>query len=146
MLLEPFEEQLHLPPVLVEVCNFKRRKRQVVCEKRKVAVLLRIMESYRPEFFRILFEGRVLRELNLRVTENVSRQTPFPLEASELQVLLRPDHEEGFQSVDSEKFRKCVVASVEHIIRTQLIRDDGHCLRVVHRRGGDVVERGDMRL
>ena len=110
------------------------------------------MESYQPEFFRILFEGRVLRELNLRVTENVSRQTPFSLEASELQVLLRPDHEEGFQSVDSEKFRKCVVASVEHIIRTRLIRDDGHlrddghCLRVVHRRGGDVVERGDVCL
>ena len=146
VLLEPFEEQLNLPPVPVEVCDFKSRKRQVVCEKRKVTVLLWIMESYQPEFFRILFEGCILCELNLRITENVLWQPPFPLDAPELQVMLRPDHEEGFQSVDSEKFRKCVVASVEHIIRAWLIRYGGHGLRVMHRRGGYVVERGDVRL
>ena len=102
------------------------------------------MESYQPEFFRILFEGRVLSEFYFSIAQYVSRQPSFPLDTSELQILFRPDHRKGFHAVDSEEFRKCVVASVEHIYEPGSW-NDGHTFGHA-RRSCDVVEGGDMRF
>ena len=104
------------------------------------------MESHQPEFLRILLEGGFFGKLYFRVAQHVFRHAPFPFDAFEFQVLLRPDHEEGFQAVDPEKLRKGVVAPVKHIVRAGFVRDGGHGLRVMDGCRCNMVEGRDMRL
>ena len=54
VLFEPFEEQLYLPAVLLEVGNLYSRKMEGIGKEREFPVLLLIVESDQPKSLRIL--------------------------------------------------------------------------------------------
>ena len=54
MLLQPLEEELNLPPVLVEIGNLKRGQMESVGEERELTSLLLIIELDQPELLIVL--------------------------------------------------------------------------------------------
>ena len=98
------------------------------------------MVSHQPQLFRILAERHASGQPDLRVGQDISRQSSSPFEALELQILLQPDDEERFKPVDPFKFGEGIVASVENVVCPGLEGDFRHRLRVVHGGGGDMVE------
>ena len=116
MLLQPLVEKLDLPPVLVQVRDLKRRQVEGVRKEGEVSVLLVIMVSDQAEFLRIFQEGRLFGQDNLGIREHVLWKSAPPFQALVLEVLLGPHDKEGARLVDLVKFRKGVVAPVEHVV------------------------------
>src|SRR5271165_724881 len=58
VLLDPFEEQLHLPTALVEQCDGRGRERKIVCQKDQALVRLRIDVMDAAQFVRVMFDAR----------------------------------------------------------------------------------------
>ena len=54
VLLEPLEEQLNLPSVLVEIGNFESGKMECIRQKCEVSILLVIVKSHQSQPLRIL--------------------------------------------------------------------------------------------
>ena len=52
VLLEPLEEQLYLPTVLVEVSNLQSSQFHCIGQKHELTALLHIEESYKPKMLR----------------------------------------------------------------------------------------------
>lgn len=92
------------------------------------------------------FEGGFLREHDFGVAQNILWQTSPPSDASGLQVLLRPHDEERLQPVDTMELGESVAAPVERVVRTSLVRNSRHGLRVMGGCRRDVVEGRHMRL
>ena len=81
VLLEPLEEQLYLPAILVEIGNLERSKIECIRQKCEVSVLLVIVKSHKSQPFWILLLGVHIRELNNRVCKYILRQSAFPFRA-----------------------------------------------------------------
>ena len=64
MLLEPLEEQLNLPSVLVEIGNFESGKMDCIRQKCEVSILLVIVKSHKSKLLRILLLCVHIREFN----------------------------------------------------------------------------------
>ena len=54
MLLQPLEEELNLPPVLIEIGNLKRGQMESVGKERELTSLLLIIELDQPELLLVL--------------------------------------------------------------------------------------------
>ena len=54
MLLQPLEEELYLPPVLIEVGNLKRGQMEGIGEERELTSLLLIIELDQSELLLVL--------------------------------------------------------------------------------------------
>ena len=146
MLLEPLEEGLHLPYAHVETSHLGGEKAEGIRKKSKVPALFLVVEPHQPELPGVFFEGGFLRKHDFGIAQNIIWQTSPPSDASGLQVLLRPHDEERLQPVDPMKHGESVVAPVEHVVRTSLVRDGRHGLRVVGGCRRDVVEGRHMRF
>ena len=95
MLLQPFEEQFDLPAVSVEVRDFQRLDPHGVGDERKIPVLLLVVEPDQAQLSRILPPGDGPRQPDLRIGLDVLRQSSFPFQSLELEVLPRSDHPPG---------------------------------------------------
>ena len=54
VLLDPFEEQLHLPATLVQRGNRRRRQRRIVGQKDQRLARLRVLEADTPQMLGVL--------------------------------------------------------------------------------------------
>ena len=57
MLLDPFEEQLHSPPLFVELGYGERGENEIVCEKNESLFCVGIPINNAPQLFGIIFLG-----------------------------------------------------------------------------------------
>ena len=78
VLLEPLEEQLNLPSVLVEISNFESGKMECIRQKCEVSVLLVIVKSHKSQPLRKLLLCVHIREVNNGIRKHILRQSTFP--------------------------------------------------------------------
>ena len=71
MLLEPLEEKLYLPAVLIEVCNLMSCQFRGVGQEHKLTALLLIIESHQSEVFWIAFLTAINGQFYLSVGQDV---------------------------------------------------------------------------
>ena len=57
MLLDPLEEQLHLPATSIQLCNGQRGQIEIVGQKNKQPVVFDIVELHTPQLNRIVLTG-----------------------------------------------------------------------------------------
>ena len=70
VLLDPFEEQLHTPSVMVKLGDCLSRRRQIVGQKDVSGAVLRVDADYLPELFRIILRAFINRETRVRDKEH----------------------------------------------------------------------------
>ena len=140
VLLEPLEEQLYLPPVLVKVSYLPGCQVHRIGQEQELSALLLIVESYKTQMFGIVLATLIDSQLYLRICEYVLRQMTFPFDAFVLQIDLGSNDEEGLHSQYAVKLLKVIVSSVEDVVSTCLIGNFPHSFGVMNRSGGDVVE------
>ena len=69
VLLEPLEEQLYLPTVLIEVGNLLCSQLHCISKEHELTALLLIIESYQPQMLRISFLTAINGLFNLSISE-----------------------------------------------------------------------------
>ena len=121
VLLEPLEEQLYQPSVLVEVCNLLSRQVHRIGQEHELTVLLFVIVSDETECFGIVPVTVIDRQLYLRISSYVLRHSPFPPDTSVLQVGLGSDNEEGLQPLYAVEFLEVVVCPVKDVVSICLI-------------------------
>src|SRR5574344_1047178 len=146
VLLEPLEEQLYLPSVLVKAGYLLGCQVHRIGQEQELSTLLLIVESYETQMFEIVLATLIDGQLNLCICEYVLRQTPFPFDALVLQIGLGSDDKEGLHSQYAVKLLKVIVASIEDVVSTCLIGNFLHGFGVMDRSSGDVVERRNLCL
>ena len=80
VLLEPLEEQLYLPSVLVEVGYLLGSQVHRIGQEHELSVLLFVIVSDETQVLRIVLATLIDRQFNLCIGENVLWQTAFPLD------------------------------------------------------------------
>ena len=145
MLLQPLEEQLDLPAIVVELCNHHRADIQRVSEEDELPLLLFIPVDDAPDLLRVFEAGLLTVHVPDGIGQNPGffREPPRPSHRFEVIVLLSPDDEVGPDGIDPEQSFEVVIASVEDVERVLLIRDDVHGVHVVDSGFRDVEERRD---
>ena len=78
MLLEPLEEQLYLPAILVESGYLERSKMKCIRQKSEVSILLVIVKSHNSQPLRILLLRVHIREFDNGISKHILRQSAFP--------------------------------------------------------------------
>ena len=117
MLLDPFEEKLHLPPATIEVGDGYCGHREVVSQEIETPILLGIVVLDAAQFVGICGRGFLAREEHGLIAHD-----PYVfidgigIDTSESCVALRSDHEErsGFlHGVESSEIQVCAIHDVE---------------------------------
>src|SRR3990172_8057657 len=96
MPLDPFEEQFHLPPLLVDIGNGLRRDGEQVGQKHKAPMVLSVVESDAAQRLRVILPG-----LGPHKRDDLIDADPASLvhrgrrQASEAQIPFGADHEES---------------------------------------------------
>ena len=128
MLLQPLEEQLDLPAIVVEFCNHHWADIQRVGEEDKLPLLLFVPVNNAPDFLGVLEAGLLAVHVPDGIGQNAGsrRKSPRPFPWLEVVVLLSPDDEVGANRIDPEQSLEVIVSAVEDIERVLFIRDDVH--------------------
>ena len=95
VLLEPLEEQLYLPSVLVKVGNLLGCQIHRIGQEHELPVLLFVIVSDETQILGIVLAALINRQFNLCISEYVLWHPPLPLDTPVLQVALGSDNEEG---------------------------------------------------
>src|SRR3990170_9010082 len=102
MPLDPFEEQLHLPPLLVDVGDGLRRYGEEVGQKHEATMVLHVVESNAAQRLRIILPGPCTHQRDdLIDADPASLVHRGRRQASEAQVPFGADNEEGRKAMDS---------------------------------------------
>ena len=146
-LLDPFEEQFHLPSVFIKKCDFPRFEIEVVRVVDEASVQLRSIIDDTSDDTWILFLVRILGEADSLVLEHVVRPVKDALAIDNfvLRLAFLPDDEEGSEYMDSIESGKVKVASVKDIAGKRLVCEPVHRVDIMHPGIGDSVEDGDLR-
>lgn len=80
VLLEPLEEQLYLPSVLVEVGHLLGSQVHRIGQEHELSVLLFVIVSDETQVLRIVLAALIDRQFYLCIGEYVLWQTAFPLD------------------------------------------------------------------
>ena len=131
VLLEPLEEQLYLPTVLVEVGYLLGCQVHRISQEHELTVLLLIVVSDESEIIGIVLAAVIDSQFNLSVREYVLGHPPLPLDTFVLQVRLGSDNEERLHPLYAEKLLEVVVTTVEDVVSTCLIRNFWHGLGIM---------------
>ena len=102
MLLDPFEEKLDLPSVMIEFCNHYRADCHRIREEYELllAVLVQVYDS--AELIRILLHCQLAAHISYCIGHDTGRQPALPSHGLEVVVLLAPDHEVCTHAVNGE--------------------------------------------
>ena len=147
VLLDPFEEELHLPPIFIEQGNVLCAEVEVVRVVDEASMKLWRIIDNSSDNTRILLLIPLLGETNGLVFEHVVCSIENTLAIDNLigRLALLPDDEECPKHTDSIESGEVKVASVKHIARQRLIREPVHRVDVVYFGIGDSVEHGYFR-
>ena len=147
VLLDPFEKQLHLPPVFIEQGDVLGTEVEVVRIVDEASMKLwRIIDNSSDKtgiFLLILLFG----EANGLVFEHIicSIENALTIDNLIYRLALLPDDKECSEYVDSIKSGEVKVASVKHVARQWLVCKPVHRVDVVHLGIGDSVENRNLR-
>ena len=147
VLLDPFEKQLDLPPVLVKECDVLGSKIEVVRVVSERAVQVRSIVDDTPDLARILLLVLLLREDDGLVTQDVVRSVEniFSINDFIVRTLLLADDKEGSRHCNLIKPGKVKIASVKDIACQRLICEPVHSIDIMHVGVGDSVEHRNLR-
>ena len=147
MLLDPFEKQLHLPPIFIEESDVLGSKIEVVRVVNEAALEFRGIVDNPSDSPRILLPVLLLGEADALVFEYIvgTVKDAFPVDNLIGRLTLLPDDEECPKRIDAVETGEVEVASVKHIAGQRLVCEPVHRVDVMYLGVGDSVEHGNLR-
>ena len=147
VLLDPFEEQLDLPPVFVKESNLLGSKTEVVRVVSERAVQVRNVVDDTPDLAWILLFVLLLREDDGLVTQDIvlSVKNVFTIKDLILRALLLADDKEGSRHSNLVKSSKVKIASVKDIACQRFVCEPVHGVNIMQVGIGDSVEHRNLR-
>ena len=144
MLLDPLEEQLHLPPILVEQGNVLRTEIEVVRVVNEAPLKFWGIVDNPSDDSRVLLLVLLLGEADTLVFEHIVSPIQDALPVGNLvgRLPLLPDDEECPEHVDAIGSGEVKVASVKHIARQRLVCEPVHRVDIVNLCIGNPIEHG----
>ena len=152
MLLDPFEKQLHLPPILVKQGDVLGTEEEVVRVIDETAVQLRSIIDDSPDSTRVLLQILLLGKADALVFEHVVRaiKDAFAIDNLICRLALLPDNEEGSEHMNLIETGEVKVTSVKYIAGKSLICEPVHRVDIMDFSVGNPIEyrnlRGDVNL
>lgn len=152
MLLDPFEKQLHLPPILVKQGDILGIEEEVVRVIDEAAVQLRSIIDDSPDSTRVLLLILLLSKADALVFEHVVRviKDAFAIDNLICNFALLPDNEEGSEHMNLIETGEVKVASVKYIAGKSFICEPVHRVDIMDFSVGNPIEywnlRGDVNL
>ena len=147
VLLDPFEKQLHLPPIFIKESDVLGCKIEVVRVVNEAALEFRGIVDNPSDSPRILLPVLLLGEADALVFEDIvgTVKDAFPIDNLIGRLTLLPDDEECPKRIDTVETGEVEVASVKHIAGQRLVCEPVHRVDVMYLGVGDSVEHGNLR-
>ena len=147
VLLDPFEKQLHLPPVFIEQGDVLGTEVEVVRIVDEASMKLWRIIDNSSDNAGILLLALFLGEANGLVFEYVVCSVENALAIDNLidRLALLPDDEECSEYIDPIESGEVKVASVKHIARQRFVCEPVHRVDIVHLGIGDSIEDWNLR-
>ena len=147
VLFDPFEKQLHLPPVFIEQGDVLCAEVEVVRIVDEASMKLWRIIDNSSDSTRILLLILLLGEADGLVFEYIvfSVENTLAIDNLICRLALLPDDKECSEHIDSIEPGEVKVASVKHIARQRLVREPVHRVDIVHLGIGDSVENRNLR-
>lgn len=152
MLLDPFEKQLHLPPILVKQGDVLGTEEKIVRVIDEAAVQLRSIIDDSPDSTRVLLLILLLGKADALVFEHIVRaiKDAFAIDNLICRLALLPDNEEGSEHMNLIETGEVKVTSVKYIAGKSLICEPVHRVDIMDFSVGNPIEyrnlRGDVNL
>lgn len=146
MLLDPFEEQFHLPPVFIKESDVFGCKMEVVRVVNEAPLKFRSIVDNPSDDSRVLLLVLLLGEADTLVFENIVSPIQNALSVDNLvcRLTLLPDNEECPEHVDAIEPCEVKVASVKYIARQRLVCEPVHRVDIMHLGCSDSVEHRNL--
>jgi len=145
MLLDPFEEQLHLPALAVKIGNQFGLQAEIVGQKHQP--FSGVVLNHHPAHGRGVILARLIgcQHASL-ITQHGSTHSVHWMRVTslELGVVLGTSHEEGLRLVNHEQPCEVQVAPIHQVKRARLQHQRVHHIDLVRLAVGDVNETGDV--
>ena len=147
MLLDPFEEQLHLPPIFVKESDVLGCKIEIVRVVNEAPLKFRGIVDNSSDDSWVLFLVLLLGKADTLVFEDIVSpiQNALPVDNLVGRFTLLPNDEESSEYVDAIEPGEVKVASVKHIARQRLICEPVHRVDIMHLCSSDSVEYRNLR-
>ena len=147
MLLDPFEKELHLPPIFIKKGDLLSLEVEVVRVIYKAAVQFSGIIDDSPNNARVLFSVLLLCEADTLVFEHIvsAIKDTFPIDNLVVRLAFLSDDKEGSEHMNPVETRKIEVPSVKDIACKRLIGEPVHGVNVMHLGIGDSVEHRYLR-
>ena len=147
VLLDPFKEQLDLPPVFIKESDVLGCKIEIVRVVSERAVQVRSIVDDTPDLAWVLLLVLLLRKDDGLVTKDIvfSVKNIFASNDFIFRTLLLTDDKEGSKYSNLVKSGKVKVASVKDIACQRLVCEPVHGIDIMHVGIGDSVEYGNFR-
>ena len=144
MLLDPFEKQLHLPPVFIKESDVLGSKIEVVRVVNETALEFWGIIDNPSDNSRILLFVLLLGETDALIFEHIviPVQNAFSIDNLVCRLTLFSDDEESPEHVDAIEPGKVKVASVKHIACQRLVCEPVHRVDIMHLGIGNPIEHG----
>jgi len=121
VLLDPFEEQLDLPPAFIQLCDGQGGQHEVVGQEDQAFVCFRVVEFDPSDLFRVLLSGiEAGEEAGLVADQTTGTIDIIGVHSPELGIGLGSDDEECLREVYGVEPGVIEIASVHDIERTGL--------------------------
>ena len=152
MLLDPFEEQLHLPPIFIEQGDVLRTEKEVVRVVYETAMQLRSIVDNPSDDSGIFLLILLFCEPNALVFEDIVSPIQYAFSIGNLvcRLTLFSDDKECPERVDAIESDEVKIASVKHIARQRLVCEPVHRVDIMDFGVGNPIEyrnfRGDVNL
>ena len=145
VLLDPPEEELHLPPLLVEQGDALRGKGKIVRQENEFLLVLDVEESDAAEFVGVMLGGVGARQGDGLIGTNPGRFVDGPgIHAAKPQVRLGPRDEKSEAKRKSMKPLEVEIPPIHHVIRSRFGNQFVEDMHVVPLPVCDLDERGDV--
>ena len=147
VLLDPFEEQLDLPPVFIKEGDVLGIKIEVVRVVDETAVQLFCVVDNPSESTRVLLFVFFLCEADALVFEHIvcAVKHVFAIDNLICWLSLLPEYEESAECVNRIETGQVEISSVKHIAGQRFVSEPVHCVDIVDLGIGDAVEHGYLR-
>jgi len=144
MLFDPFEEQLHLPPVFIKKSDVLGCKIEIVCVVNKTPLEFRDIVDNPSDDSWIFLLILLLCEPNTLAFEDIVSpiQYAFSIDNLVCRLTLFSDDKECPEHVDAIESYEVKIASVKHIARQRLVCEPVHRIDIMHLGIGNSVEYG----
>ena len=142
VLLNPFEKQLHLPPIFIKESDVLGCKIEIVRVVDKAPLEFRGIVDNPSDDSWILLLILLLGKAYALVFEDVVSPIKYAFSIDNLigRFTLLPDDEESPEHVDAIESGEVKIASVKHIARQRLVCDPVHRVDIMHLGIGDPIE------